>query len=366
MNSLKNAIITITDRNNYGNRLQNYALQRILEKYGKSCSLVENVSLSIYGRIKRNIRKFVSLKFPGFSYKRIPCSVRRTYFEKFSDAYINEYKYTLKNRKISEDINNFYDYFFVGSDQVWNPTFESVASNIDKYLLKFAIPKKRIAYAASFGISELPQKWKPCFAEELLKFKAISVREEAGAKIIKELTGRDAEVLIDPTMMIEADTWRKMIQKVPNKKVKKRPYVLKYFLGNQTEKRKEYIQSIADKNSLEVYELLDINYPELYAAGPDGFLDLIDHAALVCTDSFHAIAFSILFGKPFLVMNRTQENVISMSSRITTLLNKLHLERKMPGTVEENEIFECDYCQAYLALQKERKKAYAFLKKALS
>lgn len=363
---MKNAIITITDRNNYGNRLQNYALQRVLEKYGESCSLVEDIQLSAYGKVKRKIRKFVSFKLPNFASKRNPDYVRRTYFEKFSDAYINESKYMLKNGKIFEDINDSYDYFFVGSDQVWNPTFESIANNIDKYLLKFVNPKKRIAYAASFGVSELTKKWKLRFAKELLKFKAISVREEAGAKIVKELTGRDAEILIDPTMILEADTWRQVAQKAPNKKSKKTPYILKYFLGDQTEKRKAYIQSIADKNSLEVYELLDVNYPELYAVGPDGFLDLIDHAALICTDSFHAVAFSILFGKPFLVMNRTQENAINMSSRITTLLNKLHLERKMPGIIEENEIFECNYSKAYQVLQKERKRAYAFLKKALS
>ncbi|MBU3111063.1 polysaccharide pyruvyl transferase family protein [Clostridium lacusfryxellense] len=363
---MKTAIITITDFSNIGNRLQNYAVQQVLLQMNQEPkSLRVRIDMNVHKRFKQQIRRICSIILPKTLYRKKPASVRFTLFEQFTRKYILEKIYVDKNNSFCDVKMDKFDYYIVGSDQVWNPNY--LETNLfNNYLLTFATPEKRISYAASFGVSELPEEWKKCFAEELSKFKAISVREDAGAKIIKELTGRDVEVLIDPTMMLNADTWRQISKKARVRKREKKSYILKYFLGDQSEERKKYIQSIADKNGLEVYDLLDIRYREIYTAGPDEFLDLIDHAALICTDSFHATTFSILFAKPFLVMNREQEGMGNMGSRIITLLSKLHLERRISGKIEENQIFECDYHEAYQALEKEREKAYTFLKKAMS
>lgn len=367
---MKTTIITIPDFTNYGNRLQNYASQYVISQISRDCtSLRVETRNPLSNKFKGQVRSILSLTLPKLLYKKKPSSIRYTYFEQFTKKNITKKVYKFDNLKIPCSVNTIFDYFIVGSDQVWNPTFWGVDNEetlFNNYLLAFALPEKRISYAASFGISEIPLEWKEGFKKELSKFKAISVREEDGAKIVKELTDRNVEVLIDPTMMLSADMWRSVAKRARARKGKNRPYILKYFLGNQTEELRTYIQSIANKNKLEVYELLDIQYPELYTTGPDEFLDLIDNATLICTDSFHATAFSILFSKPFLVMNREQKGMNNMSSRISTLLSKLHLEYRMPGQVKENEIFECDYNEAYQALEKERAKAIAFLKKAMS
>ena len=91
---------------------------------------------------------------------------------------------------------------------------------------------------------------------------------------------------------------------------------------------------------------------------------MIANASLICTDSFHACVFSILFNKPFLVFERG-ETKANMNSRITTLLNKFNLEKRFPGRVKDNEIFNHNYEEAYRILKNERKKVEDFLRRSI-
>ena len=212
--------------------------------------------------------------------------------------------------------------------------------------------------SASFGVDAIGND--PEIVKCLNDFKALSVREESGAKIIKELTGREATVLVDPTMLLTQSEWRK-IEKKP-KGAADDGFILTYFLSPKCKDAEKKLSEI--RQGRPVYELLNPNDSVAGIAGPSEFLWLFDHADLILTDSFHACVFSFLFNKPFVVYDRNW-NEGNMNSRLETLLRKFSLERKYSYSGLENDIWEHDYTEGYKQLEAEREKAIRFLKEAL-
>ena len=345
---MKSGIITIIDNNNIGNRLQNYALQEFLAKYGE-VDTIKNIA-QLNGKDK------ILLKFLKYMINRRKINNNRTkILEKFnsniqfSKNYITPYT----------QIHKKYDYFITGSDQVWNPSFGRLR---DVDLLNFAKPKQRIAFSASFGINELPEKCKNKAKKELERFKAISVREDKGKEIVEELTGRkDVQVLVDPTMLLTAEEWDKVSRKP--EQLKEGKYILNYFLGELSEERKKEIDRIAKENGCEVINILDTNSP-FYQTGPSEFLYLEKNAFLICTDSFHSCVFAILYNRPFVVFNREGAN-INMNSRLDTLLKKFKLENRWYNGKITKEQLQADYQKTYKILELERKKSKEFLENAI-
>lgn len=344
---IKIAILTNLDTTNYGNRLQNYAAQMVYNSLGVEAETLKLANQSSVRKIYRLFRD---------TWQKIIRS-RRGVCLQFS-KYIRWSKYSVATNKERANINKYYNYISAGSDQIWNVLW----TKDDTYFLPFIDSLKRISYAASFGITEIPIDKQKMVKDNLLSFKAISVREDAGAKIVKDLTGCNAKVLIDPTLMLDKKDWTK-IERRPRGVDLTKPYILTYFLENRTDRIKKDIDSIAEKNSLQIFNLLDKSNKSLYATGPSEFIYLIHQAKLIMTDSFHACVFSFLFEKPFLLYNRVGS--CDMMSRLDTLFNKLDLKRKYVDSGLPNEIFECDYSVGYSNLQIERAKARNFLKQAL-
>ena len=350
---IKIGIITINDYNNYGNRLQNYAVQSVIEKINNSnINIITIVNGKKYNFIKGEIKKIIKIIIMKKGYKR------HLNFFKFNKNILFS-RNIVDYSHIPNNLNSEYNYFIVGSDQVWNPNFDRL-SDVD--LLSFVEPSKRISFSASFGISELPKQYHEKVKKELSKFKAISVREDAGKKIIEDVVGRnDVEVLVDPTMLLNADEWDKVSKKP--KMLKNDKFILNYFLGELSEQRKNEINRVAKENDCEVINILDKNSP-FYECGPSEFLYLEKHAFLICTDSFHSSVFAILYNRPFIVFDR-EDNIVSMNSRLETLLSKFKLEnRKYSGTITKNDL-SCNYQEAYKILDKEKEKSIKWLKKAL-
>lgn len=213
----KIGIITIIDNNNYGNRLQNYALQEYLKKM--NCHVV-TLKNDKYFNHKVNITKQINFLLRYFKNKiKSSFEIKKGRKENFKEFN----KHIVFNKKLitthNQEINQEYDYFIVGSDQVWKPNYLRL-SDID--LLAFADNDKRISYAASFGVNKVSKEYENKIKKEIPKFKKISVREEEGKHIIELLTKReDVEVLIDPTMLLTDKEWDKVMQKpkkVPDKK----------------------------------------------------------------------------------------------------------------------------------------------------
>lgn len=347
----KIGIVTINDNNNYGNRLQNYAVQEVLKKNNYEPITLKNDAFS-------NTKEYYILrKIKNFNYNGNYASdiERANRFREFN-KYI---KFSEKKITPYTKINEEYDYFITGSDQVWNPS--SRLRDVD--VLNFAQPDKRVSFAASFGVSQIPKSFEKKVKKEISKFKFISVREEAGKKIIEKLTDRkDIEVLLDPTVLLTSEEWDKVAKRP--KQLKSRKYILNYFLGNLSVERKKQIEKIAKENNCDIINILDKNSP-FYKIGPSEFIYLEKNAFLICTDSFHSCVFSIIYNRPFIVMEREDDRV-SMNSRIETLLKKFKLEdRKYTGKLEEKDL-EYDYNETYEIIKKEKEKSKNFLLKSLT
>lgn len=356
-------IVTITDLTNYGNRLQNYAMYHLLKnKFNcESFSLAATKEKAYCNGnyvawIKERIAG-LSCMFPILAEKRFGSNITRwENFRKWNKLIPSKTYYECEI--IPEEIENEFDYFVAGSDQIWNYNFSS--EHFDDYFLKFTKKSKRLAVSASFGVDEVPHEWKQLYKSSLQDFSRISVREEAGQTIIQDLLGINVPVLIDPTMMLSKAEWLSVSRK-PRVDCTK-PYVLKYYLGDEAESGK--IDIWANENGYEVYELLNKEIPELYSAGPGEFISLISNASLVCSDSFHCIVFSIIFSRSFLVYAR-QGSENYMTSRLDTLLKKFGFENRWKHMVLEEDYLKCDFSAVPELLEKEQKQFMEYLSDVL-
>ena len=355
----KSAIVTIYDPSfNYGNKLQNYASFYLLKKMG--LNIVTLITPEQYKnhflRFKAFINKITGLRFRGEEIQA--CYNRDINFNKFNAKYLKPCNDLIKGKL---DITE-YEYFFLGSDQVWNATCYNERKK-QVFLLTFAEPKQKICLAPSFGVAKLPDRWKTWFKEQLETFPNLSVREEAGQKIIKELTGRDATLLIDPTMMLNKEEWS-VISNKPRKVDTSKPFILTYFLGEKSEKVLSDLKKYAEEYDLVVYNLLDKSQPNIYESGPREFIYLFSTADLILTDSFHGCVFSFLYDKPFLVYRR-EDNKADMFSRIEMFLSKFGIERKYVNSGLENDLFESNYTDGKKQLEVERTKVINYLMEAM-
>lgn len=357
-------VITIYDPNpNYGNRLQNYAVEQTIKKLGFNVKTLafEKSCLDWKFQIKYIIARLTNYHWSNKKVFGKYNMYKLKAFRHFNTKFLNPI-HIMNLKKITKIKTNF---FVVGSDQVWNPHFFKWGPlRKDLFLLTFADSRQKICFSPSFGIESLPYEWREYFKSNLSTIPHISVREETGTKIIKELTGQDATVLIDPTMMLTVDEWRKIAKKSKNVDYNK-PYIFTYFLGNRSEQIQSDIKKYAREYGFKVYNLMDYTQPEIFASGPSEFIYFIEHASLVFTDSFHACVFSFLFNKPFLVYNRQSSDMANMMSRIETLLSKFHLERKYVNSGLTNDIMECNYAEGFRQLEIERKKVIEFLKMSM-
>lgn len=335
----KIAIITIYDMNNYGNRLQNYAVQEILKSKGFEVETLENI----------NIVNGVNYLEIGLSSSKM----RRKCFNEFNKN-IKVAKGVIYHGDIPTDLEERYDYFIIGSDQIWNYDFEDRFSNF--VFAPFADKEKRIALSASFGTDSIPDD-KISLYKDLKGLKAISVRENAGKEIVEQITRRnDVIVLIDPTMMLEKKDWEKVMKKPDNLSSKK--YILKYFLGSVSKERNVEIERVATENGCDIIDVMDKK--SFYNIGPAELLYLFRNSFMAVTDSFHCCVFSLLFNKPFVVFERKNAS-INMNSRLETFLSKFNLQDRVFNGKIDKEMLKTDYQEAYEILKKEKIKYNEFL-----
>lgn len=365
----KVGIITITGYHNYGNMLQNYATQEVIKELGFHPVTIDNAVVptaykikppnvtmltKIRKRLDRLIHKKSIREYREYQHKK------KKIFAAFKAAHIEHTEYCISENNIPEDLSDSFDFFVTGSDQVWNPYYR-LGSGID--FLSFAPPCKRIAYSPSFGVSEIPEILKAQYSVWLKEMHRLSVREESGAGIISELTGRNAPVLIDPTLMLTKEKWLAIAKEAPAKPEKQ--YLLTYFLGTVPQKYRNKIQSMVEDNDLEIVNLLDLGQKQHFLAGPGEFIDYFHSAAVIVTDSFHGTVFSILMEKPFLVTDRTG-NIAPINSRIETLLSMFGLKsRRMDRLPSNQDIFSIEYSHVAETLDAERKKTILYLREAL-
>lgn len=362
--SKKVAIFTLNGYYNYGNRLQNYALQEVLKSFGYEVDTIRINRSEEISLLKRLMSISSFKEFLGKIKKRIliyttkDIKKRENIFKKFSKEYIKESERIIFKDSEAVELNDKYDFFVTGSDQVWNP-YNLHGTTF--YFLTFAHVEKRIAYAPSFGISEIPEDYIERYSKWLNEMTNISVREETGAEIIKRLTGRKAPVLIDPTLLLTKEKWLAISNKATIKNEKK--YLLTYFLDSVPNEFKKQIKDLSDSNNLQIINLADIKDKTAYITGPSEFIDYINNCSIFCTNSFHGAVFSILMEKPFIIYERSGTSIYS---RIDTLLEKFNLNSRKSVNIKTNaDAFNVDYSNVKVLLDKEREKSIKYLKDAL-
>lgn len=352
---MKVGIVSIFDNNNYGNRLQNYALQRAMANYADQTVTFKNKPFfSGKSRLARMLPLAESVTL-----NRILGMERRAQMVRFTRRYIPTsrgcYWYDQEHTRLKGA--DCCDLYCAGSDQVWSPACGRWG--MFSYL-GFAQPERTFSYAASFGIDRIPPEHQEAVRRGLQHIRHISVREDAGRRIVEELTGRtDVQVLVDPTMLLSAEEWDEIA--VPPRAAVPQRYVLTYFLGEVSERRREAVREKARTMGCEIIELMDPDSP-FHNIAPDEFVYLIRGAALVCTDSFHASVFSFLYQRPLAIFDRKGSGS-NMGSRLETLAVKFSLTHclavgdEMPVVPEQ-----ADYAAGHAALEAERQKADAFLR----
>lgn len=360
----KVAIVTLHGYSNYGNNLQNYALQEVIKKLGfdvetLNFNVLETNKISgIFVKVKtallnpKKIFYAINRRKSKFLYKKL-LNEKVSRFKEFSANFLNEKCYELSLSELDK-INDLYSYFISGSDQVWNPLY---INKYFKYYLTFAEKPKSISYSASFGVSEVSDgsRIRPWLED----FNYISVREIEGQRIVKAITNLDVPVLVDPTLLIDKENWIDMARVHEHKP--KNKYILTYFLGKDSKAAFKRVNLIAKESGFDIVRLGDLKAKNFYAADPSEFIDYFNDAEIIFTDSFHGAVFSILFNRPFVVFKRG-----NMNSRIDTLLSKFKLEDRHWDYVKEHEnYFQIDYSHVDAILEEEREKSFNYLKKAL-
>lgn len=365
----KVSIITIFDNPNFGTYLQALALGLMVEKNGAKAEIVhyERPTWHIFPKL---LMRFHSLE---------PLYILKAYLRK-NKRIIQQYEcrsFVAKKISVSKTYYSYdeliknppkADIYLTGSDQVWNTTHNH---GVDKTFYLGYAPKKapKYAYAASIGMSEIPQEFKEETYRLLSRYKRISVREKSNIDLLASI-GINSEQVLDPTLLLDKEEWRVYARQL----IFTEPYLLVYSV--ESKERDAIVGAVAQKvariKGLKVYE---VNYfdekkmipgcdKHFFHATPDLFLSLIANASYVVVSSFHGTAFSINFNKDFLSVAPDR-----FSSRVDGILKMTGLECRKVSYIEEvtSELIgnPIDYSFANKRLKEEREKSKLFLEKII-
>lgn len=368
---MKTATITFHSAYNYGSMLQAFALQKIIQKLECDNDIINlrtEIQKFMYDYksckgnfVKRTVYKIVILPFAKDLAKR------GDLFELFLE----------RELKLTQEYSSYeelkysalkYDCFIAGSDQIWNTS----AYDFDEsYLLSFIKTGKKIAYAVSVGpniekVFSNSRKLK----KELPLFTHISVREDGTRRIIKDLTGKDTELVLDPTLLLDVDDWKNYSNQRGNISDVNDEYALMYspFLRNEVVKAARIIHSIHKVNVINT-----IFFPRRpilpgiqnrFATGPWEFIHLLEKSKFVISGSYHAVAFSILFHKPFIAIDGMHDNRIKTLLENTGLINRSVSSDNL-YSLDMDFISNCNFDVAERYLKLERKRSIEYLRNAI-
>lgn len=343
---------------NYGQTLQAYALQKIVNDMGHSVAHVcFDTNRSISNSIIRKIK----------DYKNLNMQQRET--QKKFDLFIQNNMKTTECLKNDVDVKKFIkkqqpDFLICGSDQVWNPF------NVHPFYYLAEIGEsntKRIAYAVSTCDKRRKEKFLefPQIKDWIRQIDALFVRESSGKEILEELYGVDSKVVLDPTLLMSGKKWIELL----NLKEKKNDYILCYAF-NLTKEQKEVINKRAEQFGCPVKygNVLVGKDVKKESWSPIDFLEAILNAKEVYTDSFHGTVFSILFHKNFIVFdngNDINSDPYYNIDRMKTLLSLVNLNDRLVMNNSCVNFKEIDYSKVDRVLEERRNECISLLKRSM-
>ena len=372
---MKIGILTQPLKTNYGGLLQAYALQKTLKTLGHEAWIINRDYSKL--SLKKKLFNVIKRRIPVGNFSIQPNTTENEIIGQHTSYFKNKYigSITEKFTQSSEmkKLNNLgFDAYVVGSDQVWRPKY---SPGITNYFLDFESgekEKKKLSYAASFGVDN----WE--FSEEetiectmlAQKFDAISVREDSGLNLVKEYLKNEAVHVLDPTMLLDTQDYIELMEREGESQSEGN--LMTYVLDITDEKRK-FIKDIGENLKLVPFTVMQQEkfssmkriqnsiFPPV-TKWLRGFKD----AEFVITDSFHGCAFAILFNKPFLALGNRKRGI----ARFTSLLNMFKLEERLildDFTFNEKLIKnKIDWENVNTIMNREREKSINFLKNNLN
>lgn len=367
----KVSIITILDNFNFGTYLQAFATAYTVEKLGFKAEIIayNRPGTTIWAHYKRSLKTTCNpLKWVA----RTLYAIREASLKKRDLSFVSQYL-SDKRYHSFDDLKNdapIADIYMTGSDQVWNSFYNR---GIDRsFYLDFAPDgKKRIAYAASIGMKNIPIDEQQTMKLLLSKYEMITVREESSMKMLSEI-GVDIEkmeVVLDPTLLLNKKCW----ERYACKRLFAEKYLLVYSV-EPSEKNKEVAQVamiIAKQRNLKIVGVYyggksseipgcDKNF---FYSTPNVFLSLLLYSSFVVVSSFHGTAFSINFMKEFVTVTPDRFN-----SRITNLLSLLKIEGRQvtAKNFDLSKLEDLDYKNLCKVLDDERYKSLQILNKMIN
>ena len=326
----KAGILTFLHNDNYGSSLQAYALQRVIREMGYEAEHIDY-------RPDRT-EKIRNMITSGNSPKLILEGIRkrsvkagqagaRAKNRAIPAFYEREMKLSpvCRNRGELKKISRKYDLLICGSDQIWNPVWLNPA-----YFLDFAENgQKKLAYAPSLGVRELRDNRKRKKINRLTEdFETLSAREAEGAALLREITGREADVLPDPVCLLSRENWSALADKADESSLCSPKSLVCYFIGENPAYWTR-VRELEKETGLPVRvipvtaESYASGYPLLDGIGPEGFLQAIRDAECFCTDSFHGLVFGTIFGVRTEPLKRYREDdPESKNSRVEHFLRE--------------------------------------------
>lgn len=349
-------ILTFHRALNYGAVLQCYGLYKAVSKIQDDCDVIDYRAECIEKRY-RVIHKNSSLK--GFVKAALTVPVVRKKRKKFDDFIKNNIKTTaaIKGRDNLSKIQwSNLDCYCVGSDQVWN--LDLIDGDMSFSLDFVPNGTKKMSYAASIGVDIKPE-WRDMFVNNLDSFCSVSVREQTAQEQLKQY-GIKASVEIDPVFLLTKEEWAEKAKDVQNES-----YVLIYLLQKADNFMKEAVK-YAQKKGKKVVIIstgLKRQYTAEYVSecGPEEFLGYFKRADTVFTNSFHGIAFSILFNKNFYY--QLQGNNAKTNSRLSDIIKIFNLEQRDIDNIEKDLLI--DYTNVNRVIEEKRKSAIRYLEKQI-
>ena len=312
-------ILTFNDTNNFGSLLQTYALYEALSKIDPSCEIINYRCARLYDReIPKPFTQIRGIK-DLYRFVRYHKEQKKKYDELtgFSDSYIQSSQlFDISN---ISSASSKYDKIIVGSDIVWGL---DITGDDYSYFLDFSNNGNKYSYASSFGSDYILKDPRREHVAELLKsFNRISVREQDAVDIIKELSGKNAELVLDPTLLLDETEWGKFFSK---RKIES-PYILTYFEDDKGLIRKTALE-LSQKYNCEVLNITNGKKMEGVRNIPvyslEEFLSYIKNAEHIVTASYHGLAFSINFNKQFNFYNRAHRSRMNTLSKIAGLSDR--------------------------------------------
>lgn len=330
---MKIGIMTWFNYDNYGTKLQAFALHKYISMLGNDVELINYI---VDDSTSRSVKKESSLRLR--LYKKIGWYILQNVKNKHSKDLDSKHKklqrFITENCIVSKKLNdkktfvefcNNLDCVVTGSDQIWNPNWYSPF-----YYINFdEVNTDRISYASSFGVNTVLENRKHEIRKGLERFLCISVRENSAVEMLSREFNVDASLVVDPTMLLSSMEWKKYLIE---KKEGNQDYIAVYLLSDNHNHWKA-VKRFAKKMKLPLRIIPVGGYSYIqdekidYSIGIEDFLSIIYHSKIVITDSFHACVFSTLFGKQYLVFERFLNlSTDSQNTRIYSLLSNLECE----------------------------------------